>query len=118
MDAWKETWRADWKRTPAGVRLVMIVISALIVVTVLATVANNSSIHDYPSTAGFWIGIAWLGLRLVIWPWRLAWAAARRGGNLNVWFVGTFIGGFIITGLVYLLGRGRKPVLEAPVGDE
>jgi hypothetical protein len=111
------TWKVDWKRTPIGVRAVMVVFSVLVVVVSVGAAVYNYSIHDYANAAGFPIPIVWLGARLVIWPWRLAWAAARRSGNFSVWFVGTFLGGFIIPGLVYLLGRGKKPVLETSGGE-
>jgi hypothetical protein len=103
-------WNTDWKNSPKGARIFLTVIAILIILVSLGAAVWNFKSGDYTNAAGFPIAIALIGARFVIWPWRLAWAAARRGGNFTLWLVGEFVAGYVIGGLVYLIVRGRKPL--------
>jgi hypothetical protein len=110
-------WKTDWKNTPKGAQIFLAAIAILIILASIGAAISNFKSGDYANAAGFPIAIAWLGTRFVIWPWRLAWAATRRGGTFTSWLVGEFVAGYIIGGLVYLIGRGRKPLqmdIQAP----
>lgn len=103
-------WKTDWKNTPKGARIFLTVIAILIILASIGAAVSNLTSGDYANAAGFPIAIALLGARFVIWPWRLAWAATRRGGAFTSWLVGEFVAGYVIGGLVYLIGRGWKPL--------
>lgn len=103
-------WKTDWKNTPKGARIFLTVIALLITFASIGRVILNAMSGDYANADGFPIAIVLLSARFVIWPWRMGWAAARRGGTFTNWFVGEFLAGYIIGGVVYLIMCSTKPL--------
>ena len=104
-------WARDWKHTGVGVRVVLIVFSILCVIGSLLGAVLNFLAHDFANMAAFPFAILIVGLRFVVFPFRLAWAAKRRGGSFNGWFTGSMIFGYIFGGIAYFIWKADKPIL-------
>jgi hypothetical protein len=105
------SWAEDWKNTGKGARTVLISLAVLVVGASLAGAVFNMLNHDYANAAAFPFPIALLGFRFVIFPFRVAWAARRRGGRFNRWFTCAIIFGFIFPGIAYLIWKTDHPIL-------
>ena len=88
----------------------MILLSVLVVAASLWGAVFNVLNHDYANAAAFPLAIALLGFRFVIFPFRIAWAAQRRGGQFNRWHTGSLVFGFIFAGVAYLIWQNDKPI--------
>ena len=104
-------WAADWRHTGAGARVVLIFFAVLCVLASLLGAVLNIDAHDYANAAAFPLAIAIVGFRFVIFPFRVAWAAKRRGGSFNRWLAGSMIFGFFFAGIAYLIWKADKPIL-------
>jgi membrane protease YdiL (CAAX protease family) len=104
-------WIADWKQTERGGRIVLAFLATLTVAGSLAGAAFNLSHHDYADAAAFPVPIILIGLRFVIFPFRVAWAARRRGGTFRRWLLGCILGGFIFAGTAYLIWQSGREIL-------
>lgn len=105
------SWAEDWKNTEKGARAVLILLTVLVVLASLCGAVLNLFDHDYANAAAFPLPIALLGFRFVIFPFRIAWAARRRGGRFDRWTIGSIIFGFIFTGIAYLIWKTDHPFL-------
>jgi hypothetical protein len=105
------SWAEDWKNTGKGARVVLISFAVLVVGASLSGAVFNVLNHDYANAAALPFPIALLGFRFVVFPFRIAWAARRRGGRFNRWFTCSLLFGFIFPGLGYLAWKVDRPIL-------
>jgi len=101
----------DWKHTGKGARAVLLSFAFLSILASLWGSALNFLNHNYADAAAFPLPIALLGLRFVIFPFRIAWNARRRGGQFNLWLTGSLMVGFILSGIAYVIWKSNKPIL-------
>jgi hypothetical protein len=105
------SWAEDWKNMGKGSKAVLISLAVLVVTASLWGAVLNILSHDYANAAAFPFPVALLGFRFVIFPFRIAWAARRRGGRFNRWLAGSLLFGFIFSGIAYLIWKADKPIL-------
>jgi sterol desaturase/sphingolipid hydroxylase (fatty acid hydroxylase superfamily) len=105
------SWAEDWKNTGKRARAVLISLAVLVVMASLCGAVLNIHDHDYANAAAFPLPVALFGFRFVIFPFRIAWAARRRGGRFNRWLTGSMFFGFIFSGLAYVIWKADKPIL-------
>jgi len=105
------SWAEDWKNTGNGARVVLITFAVLVVVTSVCGALINIVHHDYANAAAFPLPVALFGFRFVIFPFRIAWAARRRGGRFGRWLTSAMFSGFIFTGTAFLTWKADKPML-------
>jgi hypothetical protein len=104
------SWAEDWQNTGKGARAVLIAFAALRVLVSLGAAVYNLLDHDYADALGFRIPVALFGLRFVIFPFRISWAARRRGGRFNRWLTGSLLFGYIFCGMAFLIWKANKPI--------
>jgi len=105
------SWAEDWKNTGKGTRAVLISLAVLVVIGSLCGAVFNILDHDYANAAAFPLPVALFGFRFVIFPFRIAWSARRRGGRFNRWLTAAIFFGFIFTGIAYVIWKADKPIL-------
>jgi hypothetical protein len=106
-------WATDWRHTGAGARATLAIFMFLCVLVSLWGAVSNVLAHDFVNAVAFPVPIILLGFRFVIFPFRIAWAAKRRGGRFNRWLTSAIVFGFIFTGLAYIIWKADKPTLPA-----
>lgn len=105
------SWARDWKNTGKGARAVLLSLAVLCVLLALGEAVSDFNDHHFADAAAFPLAIAILGFRFVIFPFRIAWAARRRGGRFNRWLTVSIIFGFILSGIGYVIWKADKPIL-------
>lgn len=104
-------WKADWEQTGKGARVALYSLGTLcLLACILGTIVNLLA-HDYPNAAAEILLFAYLIAWKVLWPFRIAWAVRRRGGDFGRWVFLSALLGFIIPGIIYLTIWSRKPVV-------
>ncbi len=106
-----DRWIADWPKTGKGARITLVILALLCFITATLATLYDIQMHDSRSVFGEIVGLMFFLTCYVVWPYRMAWAVYRRGGNFNFWFVMAIVFSGFFVGIYYLVRWSRKPVM-------
>ena len=104
-----DRWVADWPKTGKGARVTLVIIALFCFLVTTLAVFQNIQVHDADGALGVIVVMTVFLVGYVIWPYRIAWAVRRRGGNFNSWFVIAIVFSGLFVGIYYLFRWSRRP---------
>jgi hypothetical protein len=114
----RSSFEREWRRTGKGARVFLCCWSALFVLAYVIATIWQAKNGRYADAAAELLMFGLLFLWKAVWPFYIAAAARKRGGDFGGWLTGGIILGFWIIGLIYLLRWSHKPILAEYATEE
>jgi len=106
-----DRWIADWPKTGKGARITLVILALLCFLMATMATLYDIQMHDSQGASEEIVALLFLLTCYIVWPYRIAWAVRRRGGNFNFWFGMAIVFSGFFVGIYYLFRWSRKPVI-------